>query len=43
MDYKGLNKITIKNYYLLPLVSKIIDWLAGANIFTQLDLCDIYY
>ena len=43
VDYRGLNEITIKNYYPLPLVSKIMDWLVGANVFTQLDLYDTYH
>ena len=34
VDYRGLNKITIKNCYPLPLVSEIMDQLVGANIFT---------
>ena len=25
IDYRGLNTITVKNYYLLPLVTEIID------------------
>ena len=43
VDYRGLNKITIKNRYLLPLVSKILDRLSRAKIFTKLDLQDAYY
>jgi hypothetical protein len=43
VDYYGLNKITIKNRYLLPLVSKILDRLSRGKIFTKLDLRDDYY
>ena len=43
MDYRGLNKIIIKNRYLLLLVSKILDQLSRVKIFTKLDLRDIYY
>ena len=43
VDYRGLNKITIKNRYLLPLVSKILDRLSRAKIFIKLDLRDAYY
>jgi hypothetical protein len=43
IDYRGLNKVTIKNRYLLPLVSKMLDRLSRAKIFTKLDLQDAYY
>jgi len=43
IDYRGLNKITIKNYYLLLLVSEILDRLFRAKIFIKLDLRDAYY
>ena len=43
VDYRGLNKVTIKNYYLLPLVSKILDRPFRAKIITKLDLRDAYY
>ena len=43
VDYRGLNEIIIKNHYPLSLISEIMDWLAGANVFTQLDLHDTYH
>jgi hypothetical protein len=43
VDYRGLNKITIKNRYPLPLVSETMNRLSGAKIFTQLDLRDAYH
>ena len=43
IDYYGLNKITTKNRYLLPLVSKILDRLFRVKIFIKLDLRDAYY
>jgi hypothetical protein len=43
VDYRGLNKVTIKNRYLLPLISKILDRLSGAKYFLKIDLKDIYY
>jgi len=43
INYRGLNKIIIKNRYLLLLVSKILDQLSRAKIFTKLNLRDAYY
>ena len=43
IDYYGLNKVIIKNYYPLLLVSKMLDRLSRAKIFTKLDLRDAYY
>lgn len=43
VDYRGLNNITIKNRYPLPLVGEIMDRLSGATIYTQLDLRDAYH
>ena len=34
VDYLGLNNITIKNRYLLPLIGKLLDWLGRAKRFT---------
>ena len=43
VDYRGLNTITIKNYYLLPLVTEIIDRVTRAQYFSKIDLKDVYY
>jgi hypothetical protein len=43
VDYKDLNKIIIKNPYLLSLMGEILDRLNGAAIYTKLDLKEIYY
>ena len=43
VDYCGLNKVTIKNRYLIPLVSKMLNRLLKARVFTKLDLRDAYY
>ncbi|KAI2647019.1 Transposon Tf2-9 polyprotein [Labeo rohita] len=38
IDYRGLNDITVKNRYPLPLMSSAFEILQGAKIFTKLDL-----
>jgi hypothetical protein len=43
INYHGLNMISLKNYYPLPLINKTITRLSGAKIFTQLDLHDAYH
>ena len=43
IDYRGLNNITIKNQYPLPLIGKLLDRLGQARSFTQLDLTNTYY
>jgi hypothetical protein len=37
-DYRYLNDRTVKNAYLLPLVSDLLDKLKGAKYFTKLDI-----
>ncbi len=37
-DYRKLNKMTIKNCYLLPLISELMDKLQGAKYFSKLDI-----
>jgi hypothetical protein len=42
IDYRGLNKITIKNRYPLPLISGLLDKLGQAKIYIKIDLRGIY-
>ncbi len=41
--YRGLNNITVKNTYPLPLMSSAFERLQGASIFTKLDLRNAYH
>ena len=43
INYRGLNKITIKNRYPLLLINETLNRLYSAVIFTKLDLRDIYH
>jgi hypothetical protein len=43
VDYRGLNKVIIKNRYPIPLVSEMLDRLLKAKVFSKLDLRDAYY
>ena len=43
VDYRGSNKITIKNKYPLPLMSELRSRLGKATFFTKLDLKNGYY
>ncbi|KAG1952394.1 retrotransposable element [Pimephales promelas] len=43
IDYRGLNNITVKNRYPLPLMSSAFEILQGAKIFTKLDLRNAYH
>ncbi|KAK3542222.1 hypothetical protein QTP86_018469 [Hemibagrus guttatus] len=42
IDYRALNKITIKFRYPLPLVPSVLKHLCGATVFTKLDLRSAY-
>lgn len=42
VDYRGLNNVTIKNRYPLPLISEIIRCVKGKKFFTRIDLKGAY-
>ena len=43
VNYKDLNLVIIKNYYLLSLINKSLNHLKQVKIFTKLDLTSAYY
>ena len=43
VDYRALNKVTIKNKYLIPLAATLLDRLSKAESFTTLDLRSGYW
>jgi len=42
VDYRGLNKVTIKNQYPLLLTTNFFDQLGQAKIYTKIDLREAY-
>ena len=42
-NYRGLNAITIKNCYLLPLITEIMDQVTGAQYLSKIDLKEAYH
>ena len=43
INYRGLNNLTIKNWYPLPLIDKFLNRLGYAKRFTQLNLTNAYH
>jgi hypothetical protein len=43
VDYRPLNAVTIKNKYPLPRIDILFDQLAGAQVFSNIDLCFGYH
>jgi hypothetical protein len=43
VDYRGLNALTIKNHYPLPLVGETMDYLTNIIIYSKFDLRDAYH
>ena len=37
VDYRGLNKVTIRNRYAFPLISSLLERINGAKFFTKID------
>ena len=43
VDYQGLNEVTIKHKYPLPMINDMFDRLQGAKVFSKIDLRSGYH
>ena len=43
IDYRQINKVTVKNKYPLPRIEDLFDQLKGASVFSKIDLRSGYY
>ena len=43
IDYRQINKLTVKNKYPLPKIKDLFDQLKGAGVFSKIDLRFGYY
>lgn len=43
IHYRGINDVTVKNHYPLPLISSAFEILQGATIFSKLNIRNAYH
>ncbi len=43
VDYRALNKTTVKNWYPLPQIDNLFDRFLGTKVFSRIDLRSCYY
>ncbi|GJW00657.1 putative reverse transcriptase domain-containing protein [Tanacetum coccineum] len=43
IDYRELNKLTVKNRYPLPRINNLFDQLQGSSVYSKIDLRSVYH
>nr|GFB60500.1 putative reverse transcriptase domain-containing protein [Tanacetum cinerariifolium] len=43
IDYRELNKLTVKNYYPLPRIDDLFDQLQGSSVYSKIDMRSGYH